>query len=224
MAGLAERKKAVIEALTRESLIGAAEELLREEGWEGATMERLARKAGVAKGTVYNYFRDKRALLVAVVERCTVRLRHIVASCDDEADPAEVLRQVMRESFSQLCRNRRIIAALFLACRDEEGRGRDCDRRLSPLGDIRAFVRSVISLGVARGRFRPVDPALAEAVLYSAVIGLARHLSQRGLVVSEGAFAPAATEFLLDGLCARREEAPGLADRGEASSAGERPQ
>lgn len=187
-------------------------------------MERLARKAGVAKGTVYNYFRDKRALLVAVVERCTVRLRHIVASCDDEADPAEVLRQVMRESFSQLCRNRRIIAALFLACRDEEGRGRDCDRRLSPLGDIRAFVRSVISLGVARGRFRPVDPALAEAVLYSAVIGLARHLSQRGLVVSEGAFAPAATEFLLDGLCARREEAPGLADRGEASSAGERPQ
>jgi len=58
MARLVQKKKAVVEAMMRESLFVAARRLLEEEGWRGTTMERLAQEVGVSKGTVYNYFRD----------------------------------------------------------------------------------------------------------------------------------------------------------------------
>lgn len=46
----------------------AALKLFAERGYGGATVEDIAQKAGVTVGTVYRYFTDKEALLVALVE------------------------------------------------------------------------------------------------------------------------------------------------------------
>lgn len=53
----------------RESLLQAAIEVFSERGYQGATMEEIARRAGVAKGTPYLHFSDKADLFYAVFER-----------------------------------------------------------------------------------------------------------------------------------------------------------
>lgn len=54
---------------TRRRLIGAAIALVTEVGWRRTTVERIAERAGVAKGTFFVHFKTKEAIVVALVEK-----------------------------------------------------------------------------------------------------------------------------------------------------------
>ena len=57
---------------TRDRLLDAAAQIIREQGITSATIRGIAKAAGVAEGSVYNHFRDKTELITAVhVERMT---------------------------------------------------------------------------------------------------------------------------------------------------------
>ena len=52
-----------------EAILESAREVFLENGFDGAKMSEIAGRAGVAEGTVYLYFKNKNALLEAVVEQ-----------------------------------------------------------------------------------------------------------------------------------------------------------
>ena len=52
----------------RKEIVDAAAVLFDEKGYEAASMKELMERLGVAKGTIYHYFRSKEDLLEAVVE------------------------------------------------------------------------------------------------------------------------------------------------------------
>jgi len=54
-------------ASTRERIHQAALELFGERGWDGATMTELAERVGIAKPSLYNYYRSKEELLLDLV-------------------------------------------------------------------------------------------------------------------------------------------------------------
>lgn len=54
---------------TREAVIGAAHSLFREKGFQAASLEDIARQAGLTKGAVYSNFRGKDELFLAVLEQ-----------------------------------------------------------------------------------------------------------------------------------------------------------
>ena len=56
-----------------EAILAAALEVFGREGYADATVEEIARRAGVAKPTVYNRYGDKRTLFVEAVNRGVVR-------------------------------------------------------------------------------------------------------------------------------------------------------
>ena len=51
----------------QEEILEAAFEVFAASGYEAARIDDVARKAGIAKGTIYLYFRDKERLFQAVV-------------------------------------------------------------------------------------------------------------------------------------------------------------
>src|SRR3954470_17850474 len=53
-------------------IVEAALEAFGERGLAGARLEDIARRAGVAKGTIYSYFPNKEALFQAVIRRTVV--------------------------------------------------------------------------------------------------------------------------------------------------------
>jgi AcrR family transcriptional regulator len=63
MSGLREKQK----AHRHDRIIEAASRLFRELGYENVKMEAIAAVAEVATGTIYNYYRNKGDLLVAIV-------------------------------------------------------------------------------------------------------------------------------------------------------------
>lgn len=59
----------------RNEIVDAAEALYREVGWEDVTMDSVARNARLSRALVYVYFKDKRELHFAIVERAMQVLR-----------------------------------------------------------------------------------------------------------------------------------------------------
>ena len=57
-----------------EAIIAAAHEVFREHGFDGARIAEIASRAELAEGTIYLYFRNKEALLHAVVAAFYERL------------------------------------------------------------------------------------------------------------------------------------------------------
>ena len=63
---------------TRETLLAAVETIVAAEGAEAVTTTRLASATGVSVGTIYRYFEDRDALLLAAYDATVTR---IVAAC-----------------------------------------------------------------------------------------------------------------------------------------------
>ncbi|MGP1274846.1 MAG: TetR/AcrR family transcriptional regulator [Caulobacterales bacterium] len=70
---------------TQSALLDAAEALIVEQGAEGASITRIAERAGVSVGAVYHHFKDKKALCYAVFQRVTDALSDLNRQA---ADPA----------------------------------------------------------------------------------------------------------------------------------------
>jgi len=54
---------------TKQKIIGTAMELIREYGIDAVTMEQIAREVDIAKGTLYNYFPAKEAIISEYIQR-----------------------------------------------------------------------------------------------------------------------------------------------------------
>ncbi len=75
-------------------LEGARDVFLRD-GFEGASVDDIARAAQVSKATLYSYFSDKRLLFMEVANReCNRQAENTLASIDMDAPISEVLRKV----------------------------------------------------------------------------------------------------------------------------------
>lgn len=56
-------------AARREQILNAATQVFAEKGFHRATIKDVAQAAGVADGTIYNYFQNKTALLMGLMDR-----------------------------------------------------------------------------------------------------------------------------------------------------------
>lgn len=70
-----QRAERVDAARNREAILGAASRLLREQGVESITMDRLACEAGVGKGTLFRRFGDRANLFHALLDDAERRLQ-----------------------------------------------------------------------------------------------------------------------------------------------------
>ena len=90
---LAER----VAAVRREHILDAATRVFAARGFNGATIRDVARAAGVADGTIYNYFANKDALLFGIFDRLNeTERRQQDLTPPAGADPASFVRSYVR--------------------------------------------------------------------------------------------------------------------------------
>src|ERR1051326_6127284 len=56
-------------AARRNQILYAATKVFAEKGFHPTTIKDIARKAGIADGTIYNYFENKTALILGILDR-----------------------------------------------------------------------------------------------------------------------------------------------------------
>jgi AcrR family transcriptional regulator len=80
-----------------EQIIDGAREVFRAEGFGGASVDEIARRAGISKATMYRYFPDKAAIFNAYVRRELARqAEHLLAMAPEDASLEAVLLAMAR--------------------------------------------------------------------------------------------------------------------------------
>ena len=114
MARYSEKQKAALDTLMKDDVYEHAIKIIEEEGLGQLTMERIATEIGVSRGTLYNYFADKDAVVEFVEERTFAPL---LAQVDGIADgglsPGDKLTKIAEQIFSSVYEDRALVVALI---------------------------------------------------------------------------------------------------------------
>jgi AcrR family transcriptional regulator len=84
-------------------IVNGAAQVFAADGYEGASMSRIAMEAGVSKGTLYNYFTSKADLFAAYMHRdCSRWIALVFEDMDLTSPPDETMRRIGRRMFTML--------------------------------------------------------------------------------------------------------------------------
>ncbi len=174
-----------VKTLFRDRLLDAAEEVFAARGFAQTRVEDVAARAGVAVGTVYNYFSDRRALLAAVIDRRREGFSHKLREVErtSRGRPfVERLEAFVGGVLEQFDENRRFYPILAQAeCSPPPDR--QAGGRLSALADAYRRAERLLEGGMAEGAIPRQDAGL----LAAALTGMLRGVAFRMLLNPKGA-------------------------------------
>ncbi|HTY81439.1 MAG TPA: helix-turn-helix domain-containing protein [Dehalococcoidales bacterium] len=150
MADRATRKKRLT-AERRAQILKAAVEIFSSKGLNAATIPEIARKAGVAVGTIYIYFPSKRELFVAMMKDLiiTAPLLHLIYSIKGD-NIATVFPQIMQNRFDLIQSDEMawLPSLMGEVLRDKELRDLFRERFLRPLfNQLEGVYRALLPAG-----------------------------------------------------------------------------
>jgi len=167
------RKGAESPKASRKQLMAAAIDCFARLGYQGTSIDRIARDAGVTKGAVYYHFRDKEKLLFeAVKDRVGGFEQQVLKEVTPAQDAMANLRHVVDACFfhATVSNHRRFIITLMVEALDTNPRLSAEFQNI--LRRMRAFLAGVVREGQERGTLRPdVAPEAAAAVIVGGIIG-----------------------------------------------------
>lgn len=199
-------------------IIDAAFDVFSDAGLQGARLDRIARRAGVSKGTIYLYFASKEELFRAVVEAKVISV--IEAAEQDAARRAagdecavDALRRLMGNQWD------RLRSSTYLAMQ------RLVQAELHHFPDLMRYygdevierslrlTASVIARGIARGEFVAVHPLATARIVTAMLVTHAnwyerRHLYQSSMHESADVVRDSVIAFALRALAATSPAAP----------------
>lgn len=88
----------------RRQILDGARKVFMDLGFDGASMNEIARSAGVSKGTLYVYFADKNRLFEAIVQEEALAHGQVVFNFDPARDVETTLREFGRAYIELVCR------------------------------------------------------------------------------------------------------------------------
>jgi AcrR family transcriptional regulator len=144
----------------REATVTAAVDLVAERGVRGLTMSELAERTGIGRATLYKYFPDVEAVLLAWHDRLVGRhLASLEAARASDADPQAQLRSLL-EAFARMQYDLRHAHATELAAFLHRHEHVAAARRR-----LRRYLRELLAAGAQAGQIRS-DVAPAELADY----------------------------------------------------------
>jgi AcrR family transcriptional regulator len=162
----------------RERLVAVASIVVAEQGAE-ASLEEIARRAGVGSATLHRHFESRMALLDAVFAERVTLLCNLGDALLSAPDPGEALVDWLREVAKHAVRNRGLATSLL------KGTGESCHARILAAGDeLVARAAPALRPGVTTGELLKLangvavaageDEAMADRLLTLAATGFRR--------------------------------------------------
>ena len=185
----------------QEQILSAALEEFGANGYAATRLEDVAKRAGIAKGTIYLYFRDKERLFRAVV-RTLIQKRIDALSGTFSGSAEELLRELLSQMY-QVVRNAkaRSIVRMLIAEGSRFPQLADIYHR-EVIGRGLNRIRRVLKKGVATGEFRQTKAAQFPQILVApgvlAIVWRLLHGERHRLDLD--AYSKAHLEFVLDSL------------------------
>ncbi|MBN1942206.1 MAG: TetR/AcrR family transcriptional regulator [Phycisphaerae bacterium] len=161
----------------KKSILSAAEKIFAAKGYASATVDEIAEKAHISKGSVYNYFKNKQELFsdlffqeVKQEEALTEQLlqRNIPAK-----DKFELFLKQCLERFTKYKHLGRLLLEFWITAASEEGEGPFVQAFREMYERYHQQVVAVFEQGVAEGDFvLEYGPEISASLLIAAVDGM----------------------------------------------------
>lgn len=192
-------------------ILEAAFRVFGTRGLHGATLDDVARAAGITKGTIYLYFPSKADLFIAMLKSRVNDLMPAVETPED-GRPGPTTRQRLSTLGRQLYRffRSRAWLAMYRSVVSEAGQFPEAAVLLYREGILPANQRlaGVIRRGILRGEFRAVDPVIAARAFAGMfqIFAVSQELlgGQRIFPVTEAKVVRTVTEIFFNGLLTSR--------------------
>ena len=163
------------ETQTRTRILQAAQRLFAAKGFEGTTTRDLAQTAGVAEGTLFRHFANKKAILVEVATSGWVDILTDLLTELSEMGSYQAIAQVMRRRMWNLQKNADIMRVCFMEVQfHPDLRDRIQTEVIDKMTDVaEAFFQTAIDKGI----YRQMDAKLGAKVFLGlfAIAGFSDH-------------------------------------------------
>ncbi len=171
-----------VRGLVRDQILDAAAAIFAQDGLQAAKMEEIASRAGVAVGTVYNYFADRQALLAAVMDERTRLLADRLKAIErtSRGQPfGERLEVFLRELLGFFDAQRALYSVLIQAeCSPSHSNRIAWAHRDGPFSEIYRQAERLIETGRRERVLRDEEPGFLGAML----VGMVRTMAIRALL------------------------------------------
>ncbi len=150
------------EAETRNRILQAALSLFAKQGYDGTTTRDLAQAAGVAEGTLFRHFENKKAILVEVVTHGWVDILTDLLTELSEMGSYKAVAQVMRRRMLHMHENANLMKVCFMEAQfHQDLRDRIQTEVITKMTDVaEAFFEDAMN----RGTYRRMDPKMVARV------------------------------------------------------------
>ena len=150
------------EAQTRNRILEAARRLFAKQGFDGTTTRDLAQAAGVAEGTLFRHFVNKKAILVEVATQGWVEILTDLLTELSEMGSYKAVAQVMRNRMWNLQKNSDLMRVCFMEAQfHPDLRDRVQSEVIDKMTDVaEAFFQTAMEKRI----YRQMDPKLVARV------------------------------------------------------------
>lgn len=171
----------------RELILTAAREVFFEKGYHDATSEEIAKRAGVGKGTLYQYFESKQEIFLEMHRLYIEQYGDQIGACIDEASSFEEnLRRIvhfhMENIHNMVQYSVRILAdmAYTFAKKDH-----NMEIAREARNKVETVLRQLILTGQERGDIRVIDTQLILYFIAGIFMGMAHLVVSKNLSESQ---------------------------------------
>ncbi len=156
------RKPANTEADTRTRILKAALVLFAHKGYEGTTTKDLAQRAGVAEGTLFRHFPNKKAILIEVATSGWVEILTDLLTELSEMGSYKAISQVMRRRMFNMRKNSNLLRVCFIEAQyHPDLRERIQTETIAKMTDVaEAFFETAMNKGI----YRQMNPKVVAQV------------------------------------------------------------
>jgi AcrR family transcriptional regulator len=156
------RKTFSTEENTRTKILQAALKLFARSGYDGTTTKDLAKLAGVAEGTLFRYFPNKKAILIEVATSGWVEILTDLLTELSEMASYKAVSQVMKRRMLHMRKNGDLLRVCFIEAQyHPELREKIQSEVIAKMTDVaEAFFETAMSKGI----YRPMNPKIVAQV------------------------------------------------------------
>ncbi len=197
MARYSEKQKAALDTLMKDDVYTHAMEIIKTEGIAALTMERIATEVGVSRGTLYNYFADKDAVIDFVEDRTfdpvLGAIQEIAAA---NLDPELKLSRIASWIFTAVYRD----SGLIIALSSTRQVAHKCGGKLKRKQRASHAIEEIIRDGIEAGQFKKLPPVVVTEIFVGSLTGMIESMALNGEFYRADAVVPTLMELFLGGL------------------------
>ena len=162
----------------REKILKAAISSFAQKGYHDTSISKIINKAGIARGTFYLYFENKRQIFDSILENLIVEIDRCIKKIEigkERQNPLEQLKDNLRRIFTLFVENPELSRILL---RHAAGLDKESDQKITEFyNNIADKIGDALKLGIKMELIRDCNPRITSFLILGSIKELIEHVT-----------------------------------------------